>query len=185
MIDLDLPANIGLSLVEVLTLVGLSIGVAFFFAAIIGVTRFLTRDSKSEYSASWLMQQALYGGIPFGIVGMASGYLTASSRVGAMSALVPAGLTLVGGVAVYLLGKGGKEAIFAAFAVIDFSVMMVLGAEIGMRERLQSDQALSSLQIQQDQIKQIFVLKQTCDSLKLDSSICPPKPLLLPSSSGE
>jgi hypothetical protein len=185
MLDLDLLTNFGLSIVEVFALVGLSIGVVFFFAAIVGIASILTRHGKKQYGALWLMQQAIYGGIPFGIVGIASGYLTASSRVGAVSALVPAGLTLVGGVAVYLLSKGGKEAIFAAFAVIDFSVMMVLGAEIGMRERLQSDQALSSLQIQQDQIKQIFVLKQTCDSLKLDSSICPPKPLLPPSSSGE
>jgi hypothetical protein len=99
----------------------------------------------------------VWSGVPFGIIGVTSGYLTGLSRVGAVSALVPAALTLVGGVAVYLFGKGGKPALLAAFAVVDFSVLMLVGTLIGARER---DVTENSLDDKIFKLKQEFVIHQ-------------------------
>jgi hypothetical protein len=127
--------NIGLSLIEALILLSLATTVASLFAAIGGLIRYTTRAPGSAVSVFWLVRVGVFAGVPFGIVGVTSGYLTGLSRVSAVSALVPAALTLVGGVAVYLLGKGGKPALLAAFAAVDFSVLMLIGALIGARER--------------------------------------------------
>jgi hypothetical protein len=100
---------VGLSLLETLVLVSLAVVVACFLAAIGGLIRYMTRPPGSMVSVAWLMKLGIFTGIPFSIIGMVSGYLTGLSRVGAVSALVPAGLTLVGGVAVYLFGRGGQS----------------------------------------------------------------------------
>ena len=121
----------GLAVLEVSLLCGLSIIVVLFFAVLAGLFRWIARRKH----ALWLMQQGIFAGLPFAIIGMTAGYMTASSRIGAIGALVPAALTLVGGVGVFLLTKGGKGAVFSAFAVINFAAMMLLGAEIGGRER--------------------------------------------------
>ena len=74
----------------------------------------------------------------------------------------------------YLLVKGGRAAVFSVFAVIDFSVMMLLGAEIGGRERLQSIQIQNALAYQRNQIKQQFLTQRFCVSLGLDATCTPP-----------
>jgi hypothetical protein len=45
-------------------------------------------------------------GLPLGFTGIVAGFLTGSSRSPAVSALVPAILTFIGLVVVYMLGKG-------------------------------------------------------------------------------
>jgi hypothetical protein len=159
---LDFFGNIGLGLLEALILVSLAIVMTCFFAGIGGLIRYTTRPAGSMVSVYWLVRLGIFTGVPFSIIGICSGYLTGLSRVGAISALVPAGLTLVGGVAVYLFSKGGKAAVLAAFAVVDFSVLMVIGALIGGRER---EQAESSLDRKLDELKIEFVLQQYRHSL--------------------
>jgi hypothetical protein len=168
-----LDANVGLALLEVSALLALSIVVAVFFAGLAGLARWAARPSKNKFNALWLMRQGIFGGGPFGIVGVTAGYMTASSRIGVIGALLPAALTLVGGIAVYLTAKGGKAAVFSAFAVINFSVMMLLGAEIGGRERLQSIQLQNTLEYQRSQIKQQFLTQRFCLSLGLDANCTP------------
>jgi apolipoprotein N-acyltransferase len=160
--------NVGLSLIDTLILVCLSIVAACFFAALGGLIRHVTRNPSGVASVVWLMRLGIFVGIPFSIIGMTSGYLTGLSRVGAISGLVPASLALLGGVAAYLFGKGGKSAVMAAFAVVNFSVMTLLGGLIGGRERVETEQAQQSLDYKMDQIKQEFVIKQFRHGLGLD-----------------
>jgi len=123
--------NIGLSILEAFVLASVSIVVACFVSAMGGIIRYTTRPPGSKISVFWLMRLGIFAGVPFSIIGMTSGYMTGMSRVGAISALVPAGLTLMGGVAAFLLGKGGRSAVLAAFAVINFAIMTLIGALIG------------------------------------------------------
>jgi hypothetical protein len=97
--------NNALGLLEALILICVATVVACFFAAIGGLIRHMTRPPRNAVSVLWLIRLGIFIGVPFSILGMTSGYLTGLSRVGAISALVPAGLTLVGGVAAYLFGK--------------------------------------------------------------------------------
>jgi hypothetical protein len=168
LIWLTVMQNIGLGLLETLVLIGLSTVIACFFAAIGGLIRYTTRPAGSTVSVYWLVKLGIFAGIPFSIIGATSGYLAGLSRVGAISALVPAGLTLVGGVAVYLFGKGGKSAVLAGFAVINLSVMMMVGALIGGRERVQTEEAHNSLDFKMRQIKEEFVLQRFRRGLGLE-----------------
>jgi hypothetical protein len=149
--------KIGHDLIEALFLLSLATVLACLFAAIGGLIRYTTRPPGSTVSVLWLMRMGIFAGVPFSIIGMTSGYLTGLSRVGAISALVPAALTLVGGVAVYLFGKGGKPALLAAFAVVDFSVLMLVGALIGAREREDPEDVLNYKILK---LKQEFVIHQ-------------------------
>jgi len=159
--------NIGLALIEMLILSSLAIVIACFLAGIGGIVRYTTRTVGKGVSVFWLIRLGIFTGIPFGIIGISSGYMTGLSRVGAISALVPAGLTLVGAVAAYLFGKGGKPAILASFAVINFSIMTVVGSLIGGRERVETEQAETSLDHRINQIKEEAILQNYRKSLGL------------------
>jgi hypothetical protein len=160
--------NIGFSLLEVVVLTGLSIVVASLITAVGGLIRYTTRPSGSAVSVVWLMKLGLFAGIPFSIIGMTSGYMTGLSRVGAVGAMVPAGLSLIGGVGVYLFGKGGKAAVLAAFAIVNFSLMTLTGALIGGFERTDTEQAQKSLDAGKEEINREFLLRQYRRSLGLD-----------------
>jgi hypothetical protein len=160
--------NMALSLLEVVVLAGLAIVIACFVAGIGGMIRYTTRPPGTRISVYWLMRLGMFAGIPFGIIGMTSGYMTGISRVGAVSAMVPAGLTLVGGVGVYLFGKGGKAAVLAAFAVINFAIMTLTGALIGGYERLESEQVQHSFESAKEEVNKEFLLRQYRHSLGLE-----------------
>jgi uncharacterized membrane protein len=166
--DLSLVNFAGLAVLEAAVLVFLAVVIACFFAAIGGLVRYLTRPPGSTVNASWLMNLGIFAGVPFGIIGMTNGYLTALSRVSAISALVPAALTLVSAVAVYLVGKGGKTALLASFAVINFSTMMIVGGLIGGRERVETEQAINSLAAKYKQSDDELALRQYRYRLGLD-----------------
>lgn len=82
---------------------------------------------------------------PFAIVGIVSGFLTGASRSAAVSATVPAVLTLFGGMVAYLLTQGIKIALLAGLAVSAFSCTLLLGAIIGSLERQAVDAIQSSV----------------------------------------
>jgi hypothetical protein len=159
---------IGRSLLEVLILVSLSVVMACLVAAIGGFIRFTTRLPGGGVNVNWLMKLGIFAGVPFSIIGMTSGYMTGSSRVGAISALVPAGLTLIGGVTVFLFSKGGKAGVLAAFAVINFSVMTLVGALIGGRERMQTEQIENSVEYREAEIQKDFLLQLYRQGLGMD-----------------
>src|ERR1700676_4967703 len=97
--------NVHPSLLEALDLVSLAIVIACFVAAIGGLIRYTTRLPGNTVKVYWLMKLGIFVGVPFAIVGMISGYMTGSSRVSAISYVVPAALTLIGAVTAYLFTK--------------------------------------------------------------------------------
>ena len=160
--------NIAPSLLETLDLVSLAIVVACFVAAVGGLIRYTTRLPGNTVKVYWLMKLGIFVGVPFGIVGIVSGYMTGSSRVGAISNLVPAALTLIGAVAAYLFTKGGKSAIMSAFAVVNFSILMLIGVLIGGYERLQNERIESSLEEQENELYKELLLQHERHGLGLD-----------------
>jgi hypothetical protein len=152
--------NVGLSLLETIVLINVSLVVATLVAAIGALIRYTTRAPGGKVGVLWIGKLGIFAGVPFSIIGMTSGYLTGLSRVSAISTLVPAGLTLIGGVAVYLFGKGGKTAVLAAFAVVNFSVMILIGALIGGRERVLTEQYQNSIEFKEQEISKEFILKE-------------------------
>jgi hypothetical protein len=161
---------IGTSLLDTLIIVSIAIVVACFVAALGGFVRYATRLPGNTTAVYWLMKLGMFVGVPFGIVGMISGYLTGSSRVSAISAIVPAALTLVGGVAVYLFTKGGKSAVMAAFAVVNFSVMILIGVSIGARHRVQAEDYEKSYDYRVRDLETEFRLQQYRHGLGLDTA---------------
>lgn len=159
---------IGPSLIETMIVVSLAIVIASFIAALGGFIRYATRAPGSTISVLWLMRLGLFVGVPFSIVGMINGYMTGSSRVSAISNLVPAALTLVGGIAVYVFTKGGKPSVMAAFAVINFSILTLVGTLIGGYERLQTEQVQNSLAYQQNEIDKEFLIRRYRRGLGLE-----------------
>jgi hypothetical protein len=162
--------NIGLGLLEALVLFSVSISVACLIAALGGFVRYTTRNTEVDTGVSWLIRLGIFIGVPFSIMGMTSGYLTGLSRVGAVSSLVPAGLTLLGGIAAYLFNKGPRSGLLATFAVINFSTMSMVGGLIGGRERVQTEQAESSLDAKRDKVRIEFLVERYRHSLGLPPS---------------
>lgn len=67
-----------------------------------------------------LVLDGLTGGIPLGFTGLICGYLTGTSRTPAVGAVIPAALTLIGLLVVYLIGKDSHKALSAGMAVFLF-----------------------------------------------------------------
>src|SRR5262249_47419798 len=89
---------------------------------------------------------AAWAGFPVVVVGLVVGYLSGASREPAVSALIPAVLTLVGGAGLYLVGKGPLRATQVAFILIVFASTLFLGANIGSQSRTEAVAATESVE---------------------------------------
>jgi O-antigen/teichoic acid export membrane protein len=158
------------SLIETLILVSLAIVIACVVAALGGFVRYTTRLPGNTIAVFWLMRMGIFVGIPFSIIGMISGYMTGSSRVGAISAIVSASLTFIGGVAAYLFTKGGKAAVMASFAVLNFAILMLIGVLIGAHERVRTEEITNSLDYQKKEIDKEFLLRRYRRGLGMDDA---------------
>lgn len=69
--------------------------------------------------------------LAFSMLGLVAGYLTGFSRQAAVGAVLPAVLSLMGGLAVYLLGKDKSIRAIVAISVLAFSVSLVIGTGWG------------------------------------------------------
>lgn len=72
----------------------------------------------------------------FSMLGLVTGYLTGFSRSPAVGAVLPAVLSLVAGMAVFLMGKDAASRMIVALSVLIFSISLVIGTGWGatMRE---------------------------------------------------
>jgi hypothetical protein len=87
-------------------------------------------------------------GLPIGFTGMVAGFLTGSSRSPAVNALVPAILTFIGLIVVYMIGKGRLRNIIAGFTVFVFSADLLVGTDLGSASRERHEELLGSVKIQ-------------------------------------
>jgi hypothetical protein len=118
-------------------------------------------------------------GFPLGVTGMISGFLTGSSRSPAVSALVPAILTFIGLIVVYMLGKGRLRAIIASFAVFIFALNLLVGTVLGSASRDRREEIISSADVQKLRADQEFAIRLYRKGLGLPLDIprqAPPQP---------
>ena len=67
----------------------------------------------------------------FSMLGLVAGYLTGFSRSPAVGAVLPAVLSLVGGLAVFLIGKDPSVRVAVSLSVLIFATGLLLGATWG------------------------------------------------------
>ena len=67
----------------------------------------------------------------FSMLGLGAGYLTGFSRSPVVGAVLPAVLSLVAGLAVFLMGKDAASRVIVSLSVLIFSVSLVLGTSWG------------------------------------------------------
>jgi hypothetical protein len=83
-------------------------------------------------------------GLPLGFTGVVARFLTGSSRAPAVSAIVPALLTFIGIMVVYMIGKGALRSIIVSFAVFVFSADLLIGSVLGSASGDRHDEILAS-----------------------------------------
>jgi len=69
--------------------------------------------------------------LAFSILGMVTGYLTGFSRESAVGAVLPAVLSLMGGLMVFLVGKTQESRVIVSVSMIVFSFALLLGTGWG------------------------------------------------------
>lgn len=75
----------------------------------------------------------------FSTLGLVAGYLTGFSRSPAVGAVLPAVLSLVAGLAVFLMGKDAASRAIVSLSVLIFSISLVLGTSWGAVMRQTAD----------------------------------------------
>jgi len=69
--------------------------------------------------------------LAFSMVGMVTGYLAGFSRAPALGTVLPAVLSLIGGLVVYLIGKNAESRFIVSISMFVFSLTLLMGAEWG------------------------------------------------------
>jgi hypothetical protein len=95
---------------------------------------------------SWADLEAAYHGLwaslPLGISGIIVGYLTGLSRTPAVSAVIPAVLSLIGAIGILAIGSEKLNIWRVGFAVSIFSLNLYLGTSLGstVRDNLEAEE---------------------------------------------
>lgn len=78
--------------------------------------------------------------LAFSLLGFAIGHLMGNSRDSAVGTVVPAVLTLIGGVAAYAAGfKGPSEQLKVAALLVTFTLALIIGSVAGIQNRVDVD----------------------------------------------
>jgi hypothetical protein len=164
-------------LVGVLLVVSLLIFLFLYIAA-----RIFYRPKGIGTRGRGLTLSGFQAGLPLGFVGMVAGFLTGSSREPAVSAIVPAILTFIGLVVVYMIGKSNLRSIIVGFAVFVFSVDLLVGSVLGSASRNRYDELLTSIEFQKRKADQEFAIRlyRRALGLPLDGGAKPSPPVLSP-----
>jgi hypothetical protein len=127
--------------------------------------------------ATKVIRSGLMVGLPLGFVGIVSGFPTGSSRSPAVSATVPAALTLLGLMVIYLINKGPARSIIVGFAVFLFSINLLFGTVLGSSSRDRREEELWSVEVRTAQAEREFKTRLYCKGLGLIPDLtkpCPP-----------
>ncbi|WP_424927717.1 hypothetical protein [Amaricoccus tamworthensis] len=89
----------------------------------------------------------------FGLLALVTGMITGASRNVAVGQVLPASLSLIGAVALYVITKSEAEVPIAATAVIAFSIMLLIGTVIGSYERVRFAAYQDALRYQPSRLK--------------------------------
>jgi hypothetical protein len=125
-------------LVKTCVIVGLalifSVGLAVFISGIKTLIRGTRSTRSKHYFVVWTVQ-FLVATAPFASLAIVAGFLTGVSRVPVVAALIPAILTLLGSLGVYLFATGHRMAIIATSSIFCFSALLLFGTIVGSLER--------------------------------------------------
>lgn len=154
----------------------LSVIIFSFFYSILAIYLWFLRYISSSRRRRVVLS-GLMAGLPLGFTGMVSGFLTGSSRSPAVSALVPAILTFIGLIVVYMLGKGHLRAAIAGFAVFIFSVNLLIGTVLGSASRDRHEEEVASARVRELKADQEFKVRLYCKGLGLISDLSKACPL--------
>ena len=105
-----------------------SILLAFILSVLI-----LIRDNSKYFWVCFTQTCAI--ALVFGTLAIVTGFLTTTSRQSAISDVIPAVLTLIGGLALYIIDKGYEKFYVTGIAVFSFSTMLFVGGAMGSLER--------------------------------------------------
>lgn len=120
----------------------------FVFLLSYGGARVAHKFTGSNSRERPIILAGFLSGFPIGFTGIVAGFLTGSSRSPAVSALVPAILTFIGLMAVYIIGKGRLKSIIAGFAIFVFSAELLVGVVLGSTSRDRHQELLGSVEVQ-------------------------------------
>ena len=102
----------------------------------------------------------LWSGLPFGAVGICTGFIAGDSHSPVVGALIPAALTLVGTVTLYVIGKERDQIIMAGFCIIVFIFNLLVGTGIGAKSREEIENGKEDLEYLKKGIDKEFQLQQ-------------------------
>jgi hypothetical protein len=120
-----------------------------------------------------VMRAGFLSALPVGFSGVVAGFLTGLSHSPAVGAVVPAALTFIGLVVVYMISKGRLRAVIAGFVVFVFSADLMVGTFLGSALRTRQDELSRSVDIQKRRAEQEFAIRQYRSALGLPPD--PPK----------
>lgn len=120
----------------------------FVFLLSYGVARLAHKFTGSISRERAIVLVGFMSGFPIGFTGIVAGFLTGSSRSPAVSALVPAILTFIGLMVIYIIGQGRLKSIIAGFAAFVFSAELLVGIVLGSASRDRHQELLGSVEVQ-------------------------------------
>jgi hypothetical protein len=105
--------------------------------------------------------------LAFTMLGIVTGYLTGFSRQPAVGAVLPAALSFVGGLAVFLIGKESTNRTLVGACVFGFSLSLALGTGWGSVMRTYSEEyQRSEIYLKQQALSEVLI-QEFRDSLGL------------------
>ncbi len=110
---------------------------------------------------------------------MVAGFLTGASRAPAVNAVVPAILTFVSLIVVYMIGKSSPRSTIAGFAVFVFSVDILVGSFLDTASRDRREELLASVEFQKWKAEQEFAIRLYRGALGLPPELPSPSPPVL------
>jgi hypothetical protein len=162
---------IKIGIIDTASIISLGILLSFIFSIIAAsLTKFLIYRSE-PYSYVKLVGEFCIVAVPFSITGIVSGFLTGISRAPAVTALIPAILTIFGGFIVYLIFKGMQTAIVSGISITVFSASLLLGTIFGSLERQQFDEYKNSLSEKLREVEHELAIKTYRRSFGLPDEI--------------
>jgi hypothetical protein len=137
------------------------VSLAPFVVSAVGVlSALLARRVGMPVAIEWrLIGGPLVVAMPVSFAGIVTGFLTGLSRSPVIVAVVPALLTLVGLVVVYLAGEGKSRAMIAGVALFLFAADVLVGSVLGSASRARHDELMASVAVQKLRAEQEFAVR--------------------------
>jgi hypothetical protein len=120
----------------------------------------LLRIEDPRTTIRWRFLEGFGSAAPFSITGAIVGFLAGLSREPAVSALVSAVLSLVGGLVVYIIARQEQGADRATVALTSMTILILIGSIIGSSYREAYNSYVNSVTYQYEVIRREFLTER-------------------------